>query len=57
MPRLAWDEITARAAKFATDWAGETYEKGEAQSFWTEFLTVCGIDRRRAGGRNVWARS
>jgi hypothetical protein len=50
MPRLAWNEIRARAAKFATDWAGETYEKGEAQSFWTEFLTVYGIDRRRAGG-------
>ena len=50
MPRLAWNEITARAAKFATDWASETYEKGEAQSFWTEFLTVYGIDRRRTGG-------
>jgi len=32
------------------DWAGETYEKGESQSFWTEFLEVFGINRRRAGG-------
>ncbi|HTL42442.1 MAG TPA: DNA methyltransferase [Pseudolysinimonas sp.] len=50
MPRLAWNEIVARAGKFANDWAGESYEKGEAQTFWTEFLTVFGIDRRRAGG-------
>ncbi|GAA2085545.1 N-6 DNA methylase [Pseudolysinimonas kribbensis] len=50
MPRPAWNEITARAAKFAADWAGESYEKGEAQSFWTEFLALFDIDRRRAGG-------
>lgn len=47
---LAWNEITARAGKFAADWAGETYEKGESQTFWTQFLDVFGIDRRRAGG-------
>lgn len=50
MPRLAWNEISARAARFADDWAGETYEKGEAQTFWTQFLEVFGVDRRRAGG-------
>lgn len=41
---------SARAARFADDWAGETYEKGEAQTFWTQFLEVFGVDRRRAGG-------
>lgn len=50
MARLSWNEIEARAGKFADEWAGETYEKGESQSFWTAFLQVFGIDRRRAGG-------
>lgn len=50
MARLSWNEIEARAGKFADDWRGETYEKGESQSFWTAFLQVFGVDRRRAGG-------
>lgn len=50
MSRLAWNEIEARAAVFAREWEGESYEKGESQSFWTEFLEVFGIHRRRAGG-------
>src|SRR5690606_11049742 len=50
MPRLDWNEIAARAGKFAQEWAGEVYEKGESQTFWTEFLELFGIDRRRAGG-------
>lgn len=50
MPRLSWNEIAARAARFADDWAGETYEKGEAQTFWSQFLEIFDIDRRRAGG-------
>lgn len=49
MPRLSWNEIERRAVSFSTRWAGETYEKGESQSFWSEFLTVFGIDRRRHG--------
>lgn len=50
MARLSWNEIEARAGKFADEWAGETYEKGESQSFWTDFLDVFGVHRRRAGG-------
>lgn len=50
MPRLSWNEISARAALFASRWEGETYERGESQSFWTQFLEVFGVDRRRAGG-------
>src|SRR4029079_15370604 len=49
MARMSWNEIEARAARFAADGAGETYEKGESQSFWTAFLDIYGIDRRRAG--------
>jgi hypothetical protein len=50
MPRPSWNDIVARAGKFADEWAGESYEKGEAQTFWTEFLELFGIDRRRTGG-------
>lgn len=50
MARLSWNEIAARAEQFSKEWAGETYEKGESQTFWSEFLQVFGIDRRRAGG-------
>ena len=49
MPKLSWNEIQDRAAEFASKWQGETYEKGESQSFWSDFLTVFGIDRRRHG--------
>lgn len=49
MPRLSWNEIQDRAVQFAAEWAGETYEKGESQSFWSGFLYVFGIDRRRHG--------
>ncbi len=49
MPRPSWNDIQARASEFAAHWAGETYEKGESQSFWSEFLSIYGIDRRRHG--------
>ncbi len=49
MPRISWNEIQDRAAAFAGRWAGETYEKGESQSFWSDFLNVYDIDRRRHG--------
>ena len=31
--RLSWNEIRARAAAFAREWADAAYEKGETQSF------------------------
>lgn len=49
MTRPSWTEIQDRAAEFAARWQGETYEKGESQSFWSEFLAIFGIDRRRYG--------
>jgi hypothetical protein len=49
MNPLSWNEIQDRAAEFASKWQGESYEKGESQSFWSDFLTVFGIDRRRHG--------
>ena len=44
--RLSWNEIRARAASFAREWAGETYEKGETQSFYNEFFEIFGVRRR-----------
>ena len=49
MANLSWNEITDRAREFAAKYRGETYEKGESQSFWSDFLAVYGIDRRRHG--------
>jgi len=45
--RLSWNEIRVRAARFAEEWAGATYEKGETQSFYNEFFDVFGIQRRK----------
>lgn len=49
MRQHSWNDIADRATEFAAKWAGETYEKGESQSFWSDFLNVFGIDRRRHG--------
>ena len=44
--RLSWNEIRARAARFAEDWKDAAYEKGETQSFYNDFFNVFGIQRR-----------
>lgn len=49
MARISWNEIEIRASQFAARWAGETYEKGESQTFWSDFLAIYDIDRRRYG--------
>lgn len=49
MARISWNEIQDRASQFAAKWEGETYEKGESQTFWGEFLSIYDIDRRRHG--------
>ena len=43
---LSWNEIRARAADFACEWADATYEKGETQSFYNEFFDIFGVRRR-----------
>jgi hypothetical protein len=45
--RLSWNEIRAPAARFADEWAGASYEKGEAQSFYNDFFDVFGVQRRK----------
>ena len=43
---LSLNEIRERARAFAKEWAGETSERAEAQSFWNEFFNVFGVKRR-----------
>jgi len=43
---LSWNEIRLRAGKFAKDWQGAHYEKGETQSFYNDFFHVFGQRRR-----------
>ena len=45
--RLSWNEIRARAAVFAREWADAHYEKGETQSFYNDFFEVFGVRRRK----------
>jgi hypothetical protein len=45
--RLSWNEIRARAARFADEWKGAHYEKGETQTFYNEFFEIFGVTRRR----------
>ena len=44
---LSWNEIRSRALEFSKRWEDETSEDAEAKPFWTEFLNVFGIDRKR----------
>src|SRR3989338_2577815 len=43
---LTWNEIRDRAIRFSREWADETREIAEYQSFWNEFFDVFGIRRR-----------
>ena len=43
---LSWNEIRNRAYEFSKRWEGESSERAEAQSFWNEFFSVFGIERK-----------
>ena len=45
--RLDWNDIRARAAKFAEEWKDAHYERGETQTFYNEFFELFGVTRRR----------
>ena len=45
--RLSWNEIRIRAARFAEEWKGAYYERGQSQTFYNEFFEVFGVTRRR----------
>jgi len=44
---ISLGEIRNRSHKFAKEWDGATYERGEAQTFWNEFFQIFDISRRR----------
>lgn len=44
--RLSWNEIRARAAGFAAEFADATYEKGETHTFYNAFFQIFGVKRR-----------
>ena len=44
--RLSWNEIRARAAKFADEWRDAAHEKRETQSFYNEFFGLFDVKRR-----------
>lgn len=44
--RLSFNEIRARAARFAKDYTDATYEKGETQTFYNDFFQIFGVQRR-----------
>lgn len=43
----SWNQLRDNAQEFVSRWVGTTSERGEAQSFWNEFLGIFGIDRKR----------
>lgn len=47
MNRLSFNEIRARAAVFAENWKSAHYERGETQSFYNDFFSVFGVQRRK----------
>ncbi len=44
--RLSWNEVRARAARFANEWKDAAYEKSETQSFYNDFFEVFEVRRR-----------
>ncbi len=44
--RLSFNEIRARAARFAAEYANAAYEKGETQTFYNDFFQIFGVQRR-----------
>lgn len=44
---LSTNEVKARAAEFAREWADANYESGEKQSFYDDFFKVFGMKRRQ----------
>ena len=45
--RLSTNELRNRAAAFAQSHANATYEKGETQTFYNEFFSIFGVERRQ----------
>jgi hypothetical protein len=44
---LSWNQIQRNAKLFSEEFQGETYERGESQTFYNKFFEVFGLPRRR----------
>lgn len=44
---LSWNEIRARATRFAAEWKNTTSEDADAKPFWDAFFDVFGVSRRK----------
>ena len=44
---LSWNEVKDKSLKFSKEWADESKERAEKDSFWNDFFSVFGISRRR----------
>ncbi len=44
--RLDWNDIKARAGRFADEWKEAHYERSDTQTFYNEFFGVFGVQRR-----------
>src|ERR1051326_3969571 len=44
---LSWNDIRDRSHAFAKEWANESAERAESQTFWNEFFGIFGLTRRR----------
>ena len=54
--RLSWNEMRARAARFAEEWQDAAYEKGETQSFYNEFFEIFDVRRRTVARYEAYVR-
>jgi len=52
----SWNDIRARAAAFASEWAKATDERAQAQMFWVEFFAIFSIDFKRVATFEAHAR-
>jgi hypothetical protein len=43
--RLSYNEIRARAGRFADEWKDARHERGESQTFYNELFEVFGVSR------------
>jgi len=43
----SWNQIRRSARAFAAEWKNAVSEQSDAQTYWTEFLAIFGVERKR----------
>lgn len=44
---LSWNQIKKNAVTYSKKWENEQRERAEKDSFWNDFFSVFGMDRKR----------